>query len=59
MASYYRPNLTDAERTLLLSIIETELEDLSGFGDDRFEERYLLYIKIRDLKFISTDKKPE
>ena len=57
MATYYRPNLTSAERDLLLEILDAELQETYGHSDPEFEGRYSLYLKLRDVRIISTDKK--
>jgi hypothetical protein len=56
MATYYRPNLTEAERDWLIGIIRTEAQKHQIMSDD-FEATFELLTKLKKCKPISTDKK--
>ena len=57
MATYHRPNLTSAEQCRLLTLLETALEQTYGIADPDFEPLYGLFLKLRDARPISTDKR--
>jgi hypothetical protein len=57
MATYHRPNLTSAEQCLLLSMVETALDQTYGIADPDFDPLYRLFTKLRDSRPISTERK--
>jgi len=55
---YVRPNLTETERNLLVSLLSARIEPLTHQSSD-FKELYLLLLKLESAKIISTDKRTE
>jgi hypothetical protein len=59
MATYYRPNLTAEQRSLLLTLAEQALETTAGINDPAFDPLYRLLLRLRDCKEISTGKRAD
>ena len=53
-----RPNLTETERSLLVSLLSARIEPLTHQSPD-FKELYLLLLKLESAKTISTTKRTE
>ena len=56
MSTYYRPNLTADERDKLTELVEDQLH-LMSWEDPKFKAFYLLALKLRECKEISTAKR--
>ena len=56
MSTYYRPNLTEAQRNLLIALVDERISTLN-YTDAKFDELYRTIIKLKDTKLITTDSK--
>ena len=58
-AEYYRPNLTSEQRDLLMVHVTSALKETYGIEDPDFDPLYVLLLKLRECKRISTEAKPK